>query len=188
MVRNFAIIRVLGPDVSEINFAPVAQLDRVPGYELGGRTFESCRVRHTAKKSAISGFFGLYSELLPSVSGQFSPLTRISLYTSRSAQAYKAGLEVAISNVGALHAATVPIAMGAYTEPPARFQGYFEHLGSSSSSLMPERVPLKPSDQRPALPWTVSACLIWASWSRVGWQIPACCQLTRPKIAPTQRR
>ena len=26
--------------------APVAQLDRVPGYELGGRTFESCRVRH----------------------------------------------------------------------------------------------------------------------------------------------
>src|SRR5713101_9973660 len=27
-------------------FAPVAQLDRVPDYESGGRTFESCRVHH----------------------------------------------------------------------------------------------------------------------------------------------
>jgi hypothetical protein len=26
--------------------APVAQLDRVPGYELGGRRFESFRARH----------------------------------------------------------------------------------------------------------------------------------------------
>ncbi len=26
------------------NHAPVAQLDRVPGYELGGREFESLRV------------------------------------------------------------------------------------------------------------------------------------------------
>ena len=26
--------------------APVAQLDRVPDYESGGRTFESCRVHH----------------------------------------------------------------------------------------------------------------------------------------------
>ena len=27
------------------NHAPVAQLDRVPGYELGGREFESLRAR-----------------------------------------------------------------------------------------------------------------------------------------------
>ena len=27
-------------------YAPVAQLDRVPGYELGGREFESLRARH----------------------------------------------------------------------------------------------------------------------------------------------
>ena len=33
--------------------APVAQLDRVPGYELGGRTFESCRVRHIRKTPAV---------------------------------------------------------------------------------------------------------------------------------------
>ena len=33
--------------------APVAQLDRVPGYELGGRTFESCRVRHIKKLPAV---------------------------------------------------------------------------------------------------------------------------------------
>ena len=29
--------------------APVAQLDRVPGYEPGGRGFKSCRARHTIK-------------------------------------------------------------------------------------------------------------------------------------------
>jgi hypothetical protein len=28
--------------------APVAQLDRVPGYELGGREFESLRAHHTS--------------------------------------------------------------------------------------------------------------------------------------------
>ena len=32
-------------DFGKIN-APVAQLDRVPGYELGGRRFESFRARH----------------------------------------------------------------------------------------------------------------------------------------------
>lgn len=31
--------------------APVAQLDRAPGYELGGRRFESFRARHTRRKS-----------------------------------------------------------------------------------------------------------------------------------------
>ena len=30
-------------------FAPVAQLDRVPGYELGGREFESLRARQTSE-------------------------------------------------------------------------------------------------------------------------------------------
>ena len=31
-------------------FAPVAQLDRVPDYESGGRTFESYRARHILKR------------------------------------------------------------------------------------------------------------------------------------------
>ena len=29
-----------------MNSAPVAQLDRVPGYEPGGRGFDSCLARH----------------------------------------------------------------------------------------------------------------------------------------------
>src|SRR6266481_6651559 len=33
------------------NFAPVAQLDRVPGYEPGGREFESLRARHLFRRS-----------------------------------------------------------------------------------------------------------------------------------------
>ncbi len=47
---------------------------------------------------------------------------------SRSAQGYKAGLEVAMENVGTLSRAGVPIGMGTDTGPPARFQGYFEHM------------------------------------------------------------
>ena len=48
--------------------------------------------------------------------------------SSRSAQAYKAALQVAMANVSALNDAGVPIAMGTDTGPPARFQGYFEHM------------------------------------------------------------
>jgi hypothetical protein len=33
-------------DEAASNYAPVAQLDRVPGYEPGGREFESLRARH----------------------------------------------------------------------------------------------------------------------------------------------
>ena len=40
--------------------ARVAQLDRVPGYEPGGRRFDSCRVRHIClgeKKPTFCWFF-----------------------------------------------------------------------------------------------------------------------------------
>ena len=40
--------------------APVAQLDRVPGYEPGGREFESLRAHHLRQKSqqaSLAGFF-----------------------------------------------------------------------------------------------------------------------------------
>ncbi len=47
---------------------------------------------------------------------------------SSMAQGYKAGLEVAMENVGRLAAADVPVAMGTDSGPPARFQGYFEHM------------------------------------------------------------
>ena len=43
-------------------------------------------------------------------------------------QQYKAGLEVAKKNLKALVDQGVRIAMGTDTGPPARFQGFFEHL------------------------------------------------------------
>jgi imidazolonepropionase-like amidohydrolase len=65
----------------------------------------------------------------PQVMAQLQTPERMSrMANSRAAQAYKAGLEVALANVGALHAADIPIAMGTDTGPPARFQGYFEHM------------------------------------------------------------
>ena len=45
-----------------------------------------------------------------------------------SAQRYKKALEVARGNLLALHRAGIRIAAGTDTGPPARFQGYFEHL------------------------------------------------------------
>lgn len=47
---------------------------------------------------------------------------------SPAAQQYKVALEVAMANIGRLNEAGVRIAMGTDSGPPARFQGYFEHL------------------------------------------------------------
>jgi len=48
--------------------------------------------------------------------------------TSASAQRYKTALEVASRNLKKLVDSGVKIAMGTDTGPPARFQGYFEHM------------------------------------------------------------
>ena len=47
---------------------------------------------------------------------------------SASAQKYKQALKVAMQNLKTLKDAGVRIAMGTDTGPPARFQGYFEHM------------------------------------------------------------
>jgi len=51
-----------------------------------------------------------------------------SVRNSASAQAYKEGLPLALANLKALADGGVTIAMGTDSGPPARFQGYFEHL------------------------------------------------------------
>ena len=56
---------VLRPHRPRNDNAPVAQLDRVPGYELGGRTFESCRVRHTTKARFMRAFFVCLTQPIP---------------------------------------------------------------------------------------------------------------------------
>ncbi|MCK8515352.1 amidohydrolase family protein [Methylonatrum kenyense] len=49
-------------------------------------------------------------------------------FTGDAADYYRAALPLAMSNMLALHAAGVRIAMGTDSGPPARFQGYFEHM------------------------------------------------------------
>jgi imidazolonepropionase-like amidohydrolase len=56
------------------------------------------------------------------------PKRQESVRASRSAQAYKTALEVASRNLKRLVDAGVRVAMGTDTGPPARFQGYFEHM------------------------------------------------------------
>jgi imidazolonepropionase-like amidohydrolase len=56
------------------------------------------------------------------------PKRQESVRTSRSAQQYKTALEIASRNLKRLSDAGVRIAMGTDTGPPARFQGYFEHM------------------------------------------------------------
>ena len=45
--RIFTMRASLNAKCASRNRGPVAQLDRVPGYEPGGRAFESLRARHT---------------------------------------------------------------------------------------------------------------------------------------------
>jgi imidazolonepropionase-like amidohydrolase len=56
------------------------------------------------------------------------PKRQAQMRESRSAQQYKKALEVATANVKRLFDAGVLLASGTDTGPPARFQGYFEHL------------------------------------------------------------
>lgn len=56
------------------------------------------------------------------------PKRQAQMKESKSAQRYKVALEVASANVKRLADAGVAIASGTDTGPPARFQGYFEHL------------------------------------------------------------
>jgi len=57
-----------------------------------------------------------------------SPERQTRMRNSRAAAGYKIALEVAMENVKALNDGVVRIAMGTDTGPPARFQGYFEHM------------------------------------------------------------
>lgn len=56
------------------------------------------------------------------------PERQEAMRNSRSAQQYKVALEVASRNLKKLANAGVRIAFGTDTGPPARFQGYFEHM------------------------------------------------------------
>jgi len=55
-----------------------------------------------------------------------APAYQDAMAKSRSAQLYKAGLDIASANLKKLSDAGVTIAMGTDSGPPARFQGYFE--------------------------------------------------------------
>ena len=56
------------------------------------------------------------------------PQRQATVRASKSAQQYKASLEVAMRNLKVLSDAGVRIALGTDTGPPGRFQGYFEHM------------------------------------------------------------
>ena len=57
-----------------------------------------------------------------------SPERQTRMQNSRAAAGYKIAIEVAMANIKALNDGGVRIAMGTDTGPPARFQGYFEHM------------------------------------------------------------
>jgi imidazolonepropionase-like amidohydrolase len=71
------------------------------------------------------------------------PARQEQMRNSKSAQRYKAGLEVASRNLKKLSDAGVTIAMGTDTGPPARFQGYFELMElelMAKAGLAPQKV------------------------------------------------
>ena len=71
------------------------------------------------------------------------PARQEQMRNSKSAQAYKKGLEVASRNLKKLSDAGVRIAMGTDTGPPARFQGYFELMElelMAKAGMTPQKV------------------------------------------------
>jgi imidazolonepropionase-like amidohydrolase len=56
------------------------------------------------------------------------PARQAQMRKSASAQKYKEALKVAMQNLKTLEDAGVRVAMGTDTGPPARFQGFFEHM------------------------------------------------------------
>ena len=81
---------------------------------------------------SVPGFFSdpyFLKEVEPAIIEELSAPERMSrIAGSRSAQTYKAQLPTAMANVDTLYDSGVRIAMGTDTGPPARFQGYFEHM------------------------------------------------------------
>jgi len=64
-------------------------------------------------------------------------------YSSEEADYFRDALPLATKNMMALHSAGVKIAMGTDSGPPARFQGYFEHLEMEmmqDAGMSPEEV------------------------------------------------
>ncbi len=80
----------------------------------------------------------------PAVLAQLrDPQRQAGVKKSKSAQAYKKALEVASANLKKLSDAGVTIAFGTDTGPPARFQGYFEHIElalMAKAGLTPEQI------------------------------------------------
>jgi len=72
-------------------------------------------------------FFLRYAD--PAVVAQLrDPARQAQVRANKSAQRYKAVLDVALANTKTLFDAGVTIASGTDTGPPGRFQGYFEHM------------------------------------------------------------
>ena len=87
--------------------------------------------------------FFLKGRDLAAVTQLLDPARQAQMADSKSAAAYKAGLQVAIANAKRLVAAGVTIAAGTDSGPPARFQGYFEHLElelMAAAGLTPQQV------------------------------------------------
>ena len=89
-------------DVSKV--APVAQLDRVPGYEPGGRGFESYPAHQTPLKSPNKLSFG-WAFLLPAPRGQKKPLRR----TPRKTSGARHFLRIVPSMLTQAHPAKFPL-------------------------------------------------------------------------------
>ncbi len=134
--------------------APVAQLDRVPGYERGGRTFESCQARHIKEKA-------------PSSEGAFSFMgcpPRVNVAKRRFATFDK------LRRIGAVWTPAAPKARGrpeGQNSPKAVLINRASQLGPQSCQST--RSPIVPGNSVP---------------NRARQLCPQSCQATLPPIVP----
>jgi imidazolonepropionase-like amidohydrolase len=91
-------------------------------------TREVSTFAYATEPDFFSDPFFLKARDLAVVNQLLEPARQAQMAKSTSAARYKAGLDVALANAKRLADAGVTIASGTDTGPPARFQGYFEHL------------------------------------------------------------
>ncbi|MEX0945603.1 MAG: amidohydrolase family protein [Balneolaceae bacterium] len=88
---------------------------------LAATTFLSC-----STESADDPFFLTHADTL--VINQLQHPDVQEYFKSESAEYYRNALPLALENMMTLYNSGVKIAMGTDSGPPARFQGYFEHM------------------------------------------------------------
>jgi imidazolonepropionase-like amidohydrolase len=113
---------------ADVDDEAIALLKKRNAYYCATLTREVSTFIYGSTPKFFSDPFFLREADKPVLDALNDPKKQEAMRNSKSAQRYKAALEVANRNLKKLYDSGVPVVMGTDTGPPARWQGYFEHV------------------------------------------------------------